>query len=289
MNTSDNHTISKRNRQGIYALILIVFFIVFIPRLYDWIAPEPIIFIEAKKIEQLKSAYQKNQTKARSTYRRRSKFRVPPSAFDPNEYSLKQWMYLGLSEKQAAVVLRFAAKGIRSDQDLSKIFVIPTALLERMKDSTFYAGVNESNKKDQYSPEKKSVPVLVDVNRATQEQLETIPGVGSFYAKNIIRYRERLGGFIRKEQLLEVWKMDEAKYAEIVNCISIEADGLRKIKLNAATAEELKAHPYLNWNIANSLIKIRERLGGFKSIDEIKESILMNEELFNKLKPYVSL
>jgi competence ComEA-like helix-hairpin-helix protein len=129
----------------------------------------------------------------------------------------------------------------------------------------------------------------VEVNRATLEQLETIPGVGSFYAKNIIRYRERLGGFIRKEQLLEVWKMDEAKYAEIVDYISIDVNGLRKIKLNSATAEELKAHPYLNWNIANSLIKIRERLGGFKSIEEIKESILVNEELFNKLKPYVSL
>ena len=289
MNTNDNHYVSKRNRQGIYALICIALFIVFIPRLYDWISPEPIIVIESKKIEQLKSAHQKNQSKVRIKYQRRGKYRVPPSAFDPNDYSLKQWMFLGLSEKQAAVVLRFTVRGIRSDEDLSKIFVIPTALYERIKDSTFYAGVNESPKKDQYTLEKKSVPVLVDVNRATQEQLETIPGVGSFYAKNIIRYRERLGGFIRKEQLLEVWKMDEAKYAEIVNCISVDVNGLRKIKLNTVTAEELKAHPYLNWNIANSLIKIRERLGGFKSIEEIKESILVNEELFNKLKPYVSL
>jgi competence protein ComEA len=289
MNPNDHQYVSKRNRQGIYALILIALFIVFIPRLVDWISPEPVIFIEAKKIEQLKSAYQKNQTKVRSTYPRRSKFRVPPSSFDPNQYSLKQWVYLGLSEKQAAVVLRFTARGIRSDEELSKIFVIPTALFERIKDSTVYAVVNEEPKKDKFTSDKKVVPVLVEVNRATLEQLETIPGVGSFYAKNIIRYRERLGGFIRKEQLLEVWKMDEAKYAEIVDYISIDVNGLRKIKLNSATAEELKAHPYLNWNIANSLIKIRERLGGFKSIEEIKESILVNEELFNKLKPYVSL
>jgi DNA uptake protein ComE-like DNA-binding protein len=55
------------------------------------------------------------------------------------------------------------------------------------------------------------------------------------------------------------------------------------------SAEELKSHPYLNWNIANSIIKIRERKGGFKLVEEIKESILVDEELFNKLKPYVSL
>jgi competence protein ComEA len=289
MNTNDKHYVSKRNRQGIYALICISLFIVFIPRLYDWFSPEPVIVIESEKIEQLKSEYQKNQTRVQSTYQRRSKYRVPPSSFDPNDYSLKQWMYLGLSEKQAAVVLRFTARGIRSDEDLSKIFVIPSALFERIKDSTYYSLVRSDYEKDKSNSEKKSTTVLVEVNHATQEQLETIPGVGSFYAKNIIRYRERLGGFIRKEQLLEVWKMDEAKYTEIVNYISIDANGLRKIKLNTVTAEELKAHPYLNWNIANSLIKIRERLGGYKSIEEIKESILVNEELFNKLKPYVSL
>jgi competence protein ComEA len=289
MITSDKYTISKRNRQGIYALICIALMIVFIPRLYDWISPEPVILIESKKIEQLKAAYQKNKSMVRSKYQRQSKYRVPPSAFDPNNYSLKQWMYLGLSEKQALVVLRFTARGLRSDEDLSKIFVIPKALYERIEDSTYYAHVNEEFNMDKNAFEKKLTPVLIDVNRATQEQLEAIPGVGSFYAKNIIRYRERLGGFVRKEQLLEVWKMDAAKYTEIANYIAIDANVLRKIKLNAVTAEELKAHPYLNWNIANSLIKIRERLGGYKSIEEIKESILVNEELFNKLKPYVSL
>ena len=143
--------------------------------------------------------------------------------------------------------------------------------------------------KDKSTSAKKSLSILVEVNGATQEQLETIPGVGAFYAKNIIRYRERLGGFIRKEQLLEVWKMEESKYSEIIDFISIDLNGLRKINLNTVTAEELKAHPYLNWNTANSIIKIRTRKGGFKSVEEIKESILVNEEVFIKLKPYVSL
>jgi competence protein ComEA len=270
-------------------LICIALLIVFLPRLHEWISPEPIIFIEAKKISQLKAAYRTNQTRLRAKYEKRSKFRVPPRAFDPNAYSLEQWMYLGLSEKQASVVLRFTKRGLRSDEDLAKIFVIPTALFESIKDSTFYVAVNKESLKDKYAPEKKTIPMLIEVNGATQEELEKIPGVGTFYAKNILRYRDRLGGFVRKEQLLEVWKMEETKYAEIIPYMSIDLDGLRKIKLNTVSAEELKAHPYLNWNIANSLIKIRERKGGFHAVEEIKESILVNEELFNKLKPYVSL
>ncbi len=289
MKNQDNFYVSKRSRQGVYVLICIGLFIVFVPRLYELVSPSPKIFIEAKEIDQLKTAYRKNVFKGSSNYAKRHKYRSPPHAFDPNVYSLKDWMYLGLSEKQAAVVIRFTARGIQSDDELSKIFVIPKALFEQIKDSTFYVNAIREPVKDKSTSSKKSLSILVEVNGATQEQLETIPGVGTFYAKNIIRYRDRLGGFIRKEQLLEVWKMDESKYSEIIDFISIDLNGLRKINLNTVTAEELKAHPYLNWNTANSILKIRTRKGGFKSVEEIKESILVNEEVFIKLKPYVSL
>ncbi len=53
--------------------------------------------------------------------------------------------------------------------------------------------------------------------------------------------------------------------------------------------EDLKIHPYFRWNIANSLIKMREQKNGFKNLNEIKESVLINEELFEKLKPYLYL
>jgi DNA uptake protein ComE-like DNA-binding protein len=45
----------------------------------------------------------------------------------------------------------------------------------------------------------------------------------------------------------------------------------------------------LNWNQANSIIKMREQRGRFNSIDEIKESVLIDEETFEKLLPYLTL
>ena len=289
MENQDKFYVSKRNRQGIYALICIGLCIVFLPRLMEWISPPSEISIEAREMDRLKSAFQKNRFKVKKSYEKRNKYRIPPKAFDPNTYSLKDWMYVGLSEKQAAVVIRFSARGIRSDDELAKIFVMPKALFEQIKDSTFYTGNNNEPKHETSASTKRSEPFVVELNGASQEQLEKIPGVGPFYAKNIIRYRERLGGFTRKEQLLEVWKMDETKYGEIERFISVDLGAIRKINLNTATAEELKAHPYFTWNIANSILKIRTRLGGFKSVEEIKESILVTEEVFIKLKPYVSL
>ena len=64
---------------------------------------------------------------------------------------------------------------------------------------------------------------------------------------------------------------------------------IKPIKLNSVSAEEIKSHPYLNWNKANSIIKIRDKKGGYKSILEIKESVLIDEECFENLKPYLSL
>ena len=64
---------------------------------------------------------------------------------------------------------------------------------------------------------------------------------------------------------------------------------IQKLNINTATAEEFKRHPYFTWNLANSLYKIRKQKGTYASIEEIKESVLMTEELYTKLKPYLTL
>jgi DNA uptake protein ComE-like DNA-binding protein len=92
-----------------------------------------------------------------------------------------------------------------------------------------------------------------------------------------------------KEQLLEVWKMDATKYEEIESFVEVNKTLIRKININEATAEEFKQHPYLNWNIANSLVKIRNKKIRFNAVEEIKESVLMDEEQYDRIKHYLTL
>lgn len=289
MNTNNDLYISKRNRQGVYVLISICLLVVFIPRLIDFFTPDQPITIESEELAQLKKAFRVKQVNKNRPNHHQNRFRVPPCKFNPNDYSLKEWMYLGLTEKQANVVLKFTKHGIQSNEELSRIFVISESLFQLIKDSTVYPTAVLFPKLRNSEVIKKEIFKPIDMNTASQSDIESIPGIGPFYAKNILRYRDRLGGFVRKEQLLEVWKIDEAKYLSIKEFIMVDPQSVNKIKLNTASVEELKSHPYLNWNIANSIIKIRERKGGFKSVEEIKESILVDEELFNKLNPYVSL
>ena len=64
---------------------------------------------------------------------------------------------------------------------------------------------------------------------------------------------------------------------------------MRTININEATVEELNAHPYLIWGQANSIVKMRMQKNGFKNINEIKQSHLIDEETYEKLLPYLSL
>ncbi|MFM7662188.1 MAG: ComEA family DNA-binding protein, partial [Bacteroidota bacterium] len=185
---------------------------------------------------------------------------------------------------------KFTSRGIKSNEDLKRVFVISDELFELIKDSTYYPTFEKSNKPIKKTDTKIERPkILVELNTASQEDLVKIPGIGAYFAKWIINYRTRLGGFTKSEQLLEVWKIDVEKFLQIESYVMVNIEKISKLKLNSITIEDLKKHPYLNWNIANSIIKIRERKQGYTAIDEIKESVLIDEECFEKLKPYLSL
>jgi DNA uptake protein ComE-like DNA-binding protein len=287
--------ISKRNRQALILVIVLSIIIVYIPRILLALDdPEGTIQISDAEIAETKNkiATYRNSKKYYSYNKRdkKSRFQLPPSRFDPNNYTLREWMELGLSEKQAAVVLKFTSRGLKSNEDLQRVFVISDELFELIKDSTFYPSIEKTENLEKGGFTKKEKPqIIVELNSASQEDLVKIPGIGESFAKWIINYRSRLGGFSKPGQLLEVWKIDVEKYAQIEPFVTVNVNQITKLKLNTITVEELKKHPYLNWNIANSIIKIRERKKGFNSIEEIKESVLIDEECFEKLKPYLSL
>jgi competence ComEA-like helix-hairpin-helix protein len=287
--------ISKRNRVALIYVIVLTIGIAYIPRVIGLLNSEQSeIKVSEAQISELNkriSNYKKNKKYFRkSIFEKKSRFKSPLARFNPNNYSQSDWVYLGLSEKQAKVVLKFTARGIYSNDELQQVFVIPDELFELIKDSTFYTEKPVfENRIDSPKNEPSKKILSVEINAASAEELTKVNGIGPAFAKWIIDYRTKLGGFNRKEQLMEVWKIDVEKYSLIETFVKVDPSLINPIKLNSVTVEVLKAHPYLNWNKANSIIKIRDRKGGYKSITEIKESVLIDEECFENLKPYLSL
>ena len=99
---------------------------------------------------------------------------------------------------------------------------------------------------------------MVELNSADTTRLKQLRGIGSGYAKMIVSYREKLGGFYKAEQLLEVYKFSDETYQKIKHQLQVDTTLIRKIKVNTATVKELKAHPYISYYQALSIVENRE-------------------------------
>ncbi len=62
---------------------------------------------------------------------------------------------------------------------------------------------------------------LVNINTANQEELESLPGIGSVRAKAIIAYRTQNGYFLSIEELLNVEGIGESTYNELKEFITV--------------------------------------------------------------------
>lgn len=285
---SQQPKLTPRTKTGLIVWSILALGIVLTPRIIRTCFPGDPIHIEIrtlKKIQQFEKSERRKQW-----HHKQNRYHTPPSKFNPNEYTKAQWMALGLTEKQANVVLKFCRYPLKSNEDLKRIFVIPEALYQRIKDSTIYP-----NKSPQYIPTNQIItqaekqPKRINIGEIDSSKLVAIKGIGPFYAKMIMRYERALGGFYKKEQLLEVFKMNADTYDILCDKLDFSETHIRKISINKATAEELDHHPYLNRWQANSIIKMRIQLGGFQSVNELRKSHLINTEDFEKLEPYVSL
>jgi len=286
-------SLSKRNKRGFFAVLFVLLIISYTPRIINAFNDTPDFkFSHQQLLNAEKELVIKSEKAKKKKYPNKNKksFKKLPRKTNPNLLSKEDWMDLGLSEKQATSLLRFAERGLKSNEDLKKIYVLPEKLYNLIADSLFYPEMKNEYKKNSF-PEKdaKTEFIPIELNKASQNDLETIPGIGPFFAKNIIKRRNELGGFSNKKQLLEIWKFDQEKYNEINEFVFIDKTIIHKIKLNLATIDELKNHPYISYKVANSIVKMREMRNGYQSVDEIQESKLINQELYLKLLPYIEL
>ena len=59
--------------------------------------------------------------------------------------------------------------------------------------------------------------------------------------------------------------------------------------MNSISFDDLKDHPYFSYKVANSIVKMREVSGSYENVNEIGKSMLINDELLDKLTPYISI
>ena len=238
--------------------------------------------------------------------------------FDPNTASAEDLARLGLATWQIRGILKYRSKGgaYRTPNDFARVYGMTKKQFETLlpfirigedyqpaanfygrerdysyrerKIQTSSSSVSEAEKASVapvYSyPHKIKAGEHIAVNEADTADLMRIPGIGIYYAKSIIRYRERLGGFVSAKQVLEVEGVPETT----VGFLSVDASKVRKLEVNKLSLNHLRRHPYLNFYQAEEICDYRRKNGPIKDISELRLLKDFPPAEIERLKPYLA-
>ena len=130
---------------------------------------------------------------------------------------------------------------------------------------------------------------VIELNAADTFELQRLRGIGSSFANRIVKYRERLGGFTDKSQLLEIYGMDAERYNGIKDQVTVNLDSIRKIDLNGITFKELLKHPYFPFEVTKNVMIYRKEHKKFNDKEELLKIKIIDDSVFRKIEPYIKI
>ncbi len=213
-------------------------------------------------------------------------------SFDPNLASAEDFSRLGLKSWQISRIQKYREKGgvFRKKEDFSRIYGITAIQYEKLEP---YISIDSSFLRKSVSGRRMTISrparriLSFEINTADSLQLDSLYGIGPVLASRIIRYRNRLGGFISLDQLKEVYGFPIQFYDSITAHLSVDTLKIVFIHLNTVSPEVLRKHPYLNIYQARSIIRYRELKGRFTGSGQVIENQLLPPEVWNRIKSYL--
>ena len=131
-------------------------------------------------------------------------------------------------------------------------------------------------------------PLVVELNSADTTTLQLLHGIGPAFARRIVKYRERLGGYVSTSQLLEVYGFTPDLLAHIAPHLQLDtASALRRIPVNSATLKQLVRHPYVEYYFARDLVNLRSHGVTFSSVVDLRILPSASDTMLSKLRPYL--
>lgn len=170
--------------------------------------------------------------------------------FDPNFLDLEGWKKLGFSEKQSQVILNYKERNLRGNfktlEDVQRCFVISEDKFLELKP---WIKINEEELAKNSVEPQRDIALLrtnfseIDINQITFGQLVEF-GFGEKSAASFLRFREKLGGFVEKSQVLETYlfPLDLAK--KLLEICPLDNSKIQKYSLRDVPEYFLKTHPY---------------------------------------------
>jgi competence protein ComEA len=275
----DYFDLNRKEEIGILALIFIIIFLFGLQFIWIYIIPKQNYAISpsTRQFDSL-IANQKDS----SIILKDSSFIAETELvnFDPNTISEEGLINLGISKIIASHVIHYREKGghFYKADDLSRIYGLTNDEFNVLKP---YIVISSDIK----TPSE----ILVDLNKADSLDLLSIKGIGPVFASRILLMRCKLGCFVNKNQLLDIYGIDEQRYSFIQSQVFITKMHIHSLNINSATSQELNQNPYIRYKLANIIVKYREVNGPFKTVEDLKKIIAIDDKAYAKMSPYLSV
>lgn len=229
--------------------------------------------------------------------------------FDPNTADSSTLVHLGLKKWQASNMLKYRAKGgrYRQAEDMKKLYgmtdsmyqallpyiQIDTMAVKQYRDSVRKSRIDttQSDSVPRYiSPKRDTV---LNLRTADTTELKLIRGIGSYRAKQIVRYRQQLGGFTHVEQLREIKALqplliDTLSADSLLAHFWLDSIIVEPLSVNSIGVERLQRHPYLSFEQAKAIYELRRRKVRLSSIEALEQLDCFTPEELLRVAPYLS-
>ena len=304
---------SKKDRTGILVLLFVIVAI-FIAAKYIYpliIKDEPVANADISIATDSLLVKQKNDNKKNNAYgdynaddgyqayskkAYNNTFAGTMFYFDPNTLDAAGWQKLGIKDKTIASMQKYISKGgrFKEPDDLRKVWGLRDDEKERLIPYVRIAAVAQPTSTNNYTPYEKKpfekkVIAQVDINAGDSAAFDALPGIGGGYSRRIINFRNRLGGFYKVEQIAETFGLPDSVFQKIKPLLKISGNDVKKLNVNTAKEEELKAHPYIRWQLAKVITEYKKQHGDFKLLQDLKKIMTIDEETYNKISPYLTI
>ncbi|WP_369048617.1 ComEA family DNA-binding protein [Tenacibaculum sp. UWU-22] len=226
-----------------------------------------------KQIDSLKEIHITNES-----------FTITP--FNPNYISDFKGEQLGMSleEINRLHAYRKQNKFINSAKEFQQVTQVSDSLLNKIsayfkfpdwviaQNKKIKSAVKSNNDLKKIEKSDKTIPVSTnDINKATQQDLQTVNGIGDKLSARIVNYRARLQGFSYDYQLYEVWNIDSVVVKKVLNTFKIiTKPKIKRININTATFKEVLKTPYIDYTLCKKIFEYRDQVAELQDISELK-------------------
>lgn len=249
------------------------------------------------------TSVRKSSTNKSYNYASYTPKKVERFVFDPNTADSTQLLRLGLQPWQVKNIYKYRAAGgiYRKPLDFAKLYGLTVKQYHELEPyirissdylpaSTLVKGhknYSQNIAKDSATyqrPVKIKETEHIALNTADTASLVTIPGIGPYYARKIVQYGNRLGGYVSVDQLDEIedFPTEAKKYLVINN------PNPKKLNINQLSLNELKRHPYINYYRAKAITDYRRLHGAIKSLNDLRLIKDFTPDVIKRLTPYVA-